>query len=83
MTSITLENKIQFKKNVSRMDIPTYGHVWISHSMACVFGIANETFSNQNKKYLIDRFVNRIGILQGAYVFNGVSFLSSYLNNFF
>ena len=47
------------------MDNPLYG--------LCV-GIVNETFSNQKKKYPIDQFINRIGILQEVYVFNGVSF---------
>ena len=49
------------------MDIPLYG--------LCV-GIVNETFSNQKKKYPIDQFINRIGILQEVYVFNGVSFFN-------
>ena len=47
------------------MDIPLYG--------LCV-GIATETFRNQKKKYLIDRFINIIDILQRVYVFNGVPF---------
>ena len=41
----------------SRMDIPLSG--------LCV-GIAKKTFSNRKKRCLIDRFMNRIGIMRGC-----------------
>ena len=46
------------------VDIPLYG--------ICVL-IAMETFSNRKKRCLIDRFMNRIGILRGVCVFNNMS----------
>ena len=71
VTSITLENEIRFFKKMcfnniwSLVDIPLYG--------ICV-SIATETFSNRKKRCLIDRFMNRIGILRGVCVFNNMSF---------
>ena len=73
VTSITLENETGFSKkkrfnNIwSLMEIPLYG--------LCVC-IAEETFSNRKKRCLINRFMNRIGILRGVhvYVFNSMSF---------
>ena len=45
------------------MDISLYG--------ICA-GIAKETFSTRKKRRLIDRFMNRIGILRGVCVFNSM-----------
>ena len=57
------EQNSVFRNCVSRMDITLYG--------LCVC-IAKEAFSNRKKRCLIDRFMNRIRILRGVYVFNSM-----------
>ena len=70
VTSITLEYENGFQKKCVST---TYGHVWISHSMAYVV-VLQRRLSNRKKRCLIDRFINRIGILRGVYVLNSMSF---------
>ena len=60
VTSITLKKILGFQKKMCF-------NVW-SHSMTYAL------YCKRKKQCLIDRFINRIGFLQGLYVFNGMSF---------
>ena len=70
VTSITLENEIRFSKHVFQQHMVTCGYPTVLHM--CWY--CTETFRNRKKRFLIDRFMNRIGILRRVCVFNSVSF---------
>ena len=67
------ERNSVFKKCVST----TYGHVWISHTMACELVLQRRptccTLIERNDAW----FMNRIGILRGVYVFNSMTFFQA------
>ena len=68
VTSKTLKNENWFSKNVwSHIDIPLYG--------LCV-DIGKETFSNRNRRCLIDRFIKQLCFFFFArvHIFNSMSF---------